>query len=449
MKELKSYIEAKTFEDKVGEILSALCVGDEIVVKEHLFPSVRLQCDYFLPLGCQANQWPNSTIVEVKSYFRYPTISRLYERYYPLYIKGVISKLVIIVDDTISENVKTFVSSFKSPYIEVIGYDELGSDNIPVKGSVGDNKSKSDILEKARDAFNNNRFSFFLGAGLSMDAKLPSWSELLAALLESEDNKPFKYINKANSDSIFSSMGYSTIVAGRYAQDGFLHNSVNNEADNNQQFIERIRKVLYKRYNKKSLLIKSVAQAVKRKKPAQIITYNYDDLLENMLSSKAFYSVSDNYIPRTKSIPIYHVHGMISRDKTKASNSVLSEREYHQLYRNPHNWANIVQLNALYTSTCFFVGFSMTDPNQRRLLELAREKDICSDVIGELPHFVFLKKDHLKGEAAEVVNEEHWHEIEIMMSDFGLNVIWFNEFEELPKIINYISGVSKEKPDVA
>ena len=52
-------------------------------------------------------------------------------------------------------------------------------------------------------------------------------------------------------------------------------------------------------------------------------------------------------------------------------------------------------------------------------------------------------------EAAEVVNEEHWHEIEIMMSDFGLNVIWFNEFEELPKIINYISGVSKEKPDVA
>lgn len=37
MKELKSYIEAKTFEDKVGEILSALCVGDEIVVKEHFF----------------------------------------------------------------------------------------------------------------------------------------------------------------------------------------------------------------------------------------------------------------------------------------------------------------------------------------------------------------------------------------------------------------------------
>lgn len=449
MKDLKSYIEAKTFEDEVGKRLSALCVGDEIIVKEHLFASDRLRCDYYLPLGCKAKQWPNNTIVEVKSYFRYASISRLYEQYYPLHIKGVISKLVIIVDDTISENVKTFVSFFKSPFIEIIGYHELELIDIPGPDNVQVKESEYDLLEIARDAFNNNRYSFFLGAGLSMDAKLPSWSELIEALLESENNKPFKYINKANSDSIFSSMGYSTIVAGRYAQDGYLQNSNNSEADNNQLFIERIRKVLYNRHSKKSLLVESVAKAVKRKKPAQIITYNYDDLLENMLSSKAFYSVSDNYIPRTKSIPIYHVHGMISRDKTKTSNSVLSEREYHQLYRNPHNWANIVQLNALYTSTCFFVGFSMTDPNQRRLLELAREKDIYSDGIDELPHFVFLKKDYLKGEAVEVVNKEHWREMENMMSDFGLRIIWFNEFEELPKIINYISGVSKEKPDIA
>lgn len=42
MKDLKSYIEAKTFEDEVGKRLSALCVGDEIIVKEHLFASDRL-----------------------------------------------------------------------------------------------------------------------------------------------------------------------------------------------------------------------------------------------------------------------------------------------------------------------------------------------------------------------------------------------------------------------
>ena len=108
---------------------------------------------------------------------------------------------------------------------------------------------------------------------------------------------------------------------------------------------------------------------------AKIITYNFDDLLDEFLNKKDFYSVSDNIIPRTKEVPIYHVHGMISRDNTRPSNSVLSEKDYHHLYSNPHNWANVVQLNALYTSTCFFIGFSMTDPNQRRLLELARAKD--------------------------------------------------------------------------
>ena len=243
-------------------------------------------------------------------------------------------------------------------------------------------------------------------------------------------------------------MGYSSIVTGRYALDGYLRDSQKDEDENYQDFIERIRKVLYKKKNYKSALIASVAKAVKRKKPAQIITYNYDDLLDELLNKKDFYSVSDNIIPRTKDVPIYHVHGMISRDNTRPSNSVLSEKDYHHLYSNPHNWANVVQLNALYTSVCFFIGFSMTDPNQRRLLELARAKDKHSDDIDKLPHFVFLKKEPLKGEASKEVNEEHWHEIEYMMSDFGLNVIWYNDFSDLPKMIDYISGYTKNKPQI-
>ena len=292
------------------------------------------------------------------------------------------------------------------------------------------------------------RYTFFLGAGLSMDAQLPSWSALLESLLKSENRKPFEYINNANSESISSAMGYSSIVTGRYALDGYLRDSQKDEDENYQDFIERIRKVLYKKKNYKSALITSVAKAVKRKKPAQIITYNYDDLLDELLNKKDFYSVSDNIIPRTKDVPIYHVHGMISRDNTRPSNSVLSEKDYHHLYSNPHNWANVVQLNALYTSVCFFIGFSMTDPNQRRLLELARAKDKHSDDIDKLPHFVFLKKEPLKGEASKKVNEEHWHEIEYMMSDFGLNVIWYNDFSDLPKMIDYISGYTKNKPQI-
>ena len=42
-------------------------------------------------------------------------------------------------------------------------------------------------------------------------------------------------------------------------------------------------------------------------------------------------------------------------------------------------------------------------------------------------------------EAAKEVNEEHWAEQEYMMHELGLNVIWFNEFKELPDLIRSIT----------
>lgn len=448
MRTLNSYLEAKLFEDKIGDYLASICSNDEEIIKES-FVSGRMMVDFYLPNGCKAMQWPSKTVIEVKNIIRYSSISRIFQPYYVLFKEQKISQLVIIHNSLISnDSFKKYLETLDSKFIKIYNVNELVRKGDFPNKEIKEIPSKIDVIDKAKDAYNNMRYTFFLGAGLSMDAQLPSWSALLESLLKSENKKPFEYINNANSESISSAMGYSSIVTGRYALDGYLRDNQKDEDENYQDFIERIRKVLYKKKNYKSALITSVAKAVKRKKPAQIITYNYDDLLDELLNKKDFYSVSDNIIPRTKDVPIYHVHGMISRDNTRPSNSVLSEKDYHHLYSNPHNWANVVQLNALYTSVCFFIGFSMTDPNQRRLLELARAKDKHSDDIDKLPHFVFLKKEPLKGEASKEVNEEHWHEIEYMMSDFGLNVIWYNDFSDLPKMIDYISGYTKNKPQI-
>lgn len=448
MRTLNSYLEAKLFEDKIGDYLASICSNDEEIIKES-FVSGRMMADFYLPNGCKAMQWPSKTVIEVKNIIRYSSISRIFQPYYVLFKEQKISQLVIIHNSLIcNDSFKKYLETLDSKFIKIYNVNELVRKGDFPNKEIKEIPSKIDVIDKAKDAYNNMRYTFFLGAGLSMDAQLPSWSALLESLLKSENKKPFEYINNANSESISSAMGYSSIVTGRYALDGYLRDNQKDEDENYQDFIERIRKVLYKKKNYKSALITSVAKAVKRKKPAQIITYNYDDLLDELLNKKDFYSVSDNIIPRTKDVPIYHVHGMISRDNTRPSNSVLSEKDYHHLYSNPHNWANVVQLNALYTSVCFFIGFSMTDPNQRRLLELARAKDKHSDDIDKLPHFVFLKKEPLKGEASKEVNEEHWHEIEYMMSDFGLNVIWYNDFSDLPKMIDYISGYTKNKPQI-
>lgn len=58
----------------------------------------------------------------------------------------------------------------------------------------------------------------------------------------------------------------------------------------------------------------------------------------------------------------------------------------------------------------------------------------------------FLRRQNLKGEAVKAVNEEHCKEIENMMFELGLNVIWFDEFENLPKCLSYIFGKTDEKP---
>ena len=111
-----------------------------------------------------------------------------------------------------------------------------------------------------------------------------------------------------------------------------------------------------------------------------------------------------------------------------------------------HHWANVVQLNALYTTTCFLIGFSMTDPTQRRLLDLARKVDLASIDAGKANHYIFMRRQNLKGAAVKTVNDEHCREIENMMFELGLNVIWFDKYENLPKCLSYIFGKTKDKP---
>lgn len=44
------------------------------------------------------------------------------------------------------------------------------------------------------------------------------------------------------------------------------------------------------------------------------------------------------------------------------------------------------------------------------------------------------------GEAVKAVNEEHCKQIETMMLELGLNVIWFDDFKDLPKCLLYVFG---------
>lgn len=153
-----------------------------------------------------------------------------------------------------------------------------------------------------------------------------------------------------------------------------------------------------------------IAEIVKNCKVESILTFNYDVFMEEALAKEGV-----SYVPFFEKgalisgdIPIYHIHGYISRSGGIDSYPVLSEREYHRLYSDDFHWSNVELLHALTRNTCFLVGLSMSDPNLRRLLDIARYEDS-----GSARHYVFIRKEPL-----DTVNRDHnkdlkhWENIE-------------------------------------
>ncbi len=75
----------------------------------------------------------------------------------------------------------------------------------------------------------------------------------------------------------------------------------------------------------------------------------------------------------------------------------------------------------------------MTDPNLRRLLDFSKDLGDKS-----LVHYVFIQKKKFSETSTEHEDERNDEIQEKIMNDFGLNVIWFKDFAELPEILEKI-----------
>ena len=150
-------------------------------------------------------------------------------------------------------------------------------------------------MAKARSAIKNERISLFLGAGVSASAGVVTWDKLLEQLCIK------KKLAKLDGD-------IDDIIKGRFIVDQYTDDE-NGLAD---EFYEDIRKILYAGVRPSSALIRAIAELVNAAQMESIITYNYDDLVERMISPKLCHSVYDKSRPvKGKDIQVYHVHGFI------------------------------------------------------------------------------------------------------------------------------------------
>jgi hypothetical protein len=326
--------------------------------------------------------------------------------------------------------------------------------------------SRKEIIEKLKHSYKNEKLVFVIGAGLSISFGLPSWNTLLQKLMVTTIENEQSASN-ALSKLFTEIFAPSPLIAGRYLQKFY--------ETNHHSFEEAVRNVLYAEFdiNKASELmneiIKFCVAAGKSPNLDSVITYNFDDIIEQHLESlssieipyKSIFGVGMN--PEPGELPIYHVHGFLPKSgKLNDDNQItFGENIYHKQYSDIYSWNNIVQINKFRDFNCLFIGTSLTDPNIRRLLDIAKLQKGKSKEF----HFIFKKK--YKEEEVSRGLERLLEQNKILLdektkanlnfeetvkfliktiesfeendsSSFGVKTIWVDDYSDIPEILKEV-----------
>lgn len=393
--------------------------------------------------------------------------------------RGEINKLLLIVVNELPEGIRNRIEGKKKQLnFELIIWDiddliRIFSNNenlfvetynnlntVLLRDTINDGilRNNSTYLEKRKKyveqlhvQYENDNIVLFLGAGASNEAKIATWdtliSELFVALIDKQLIANHIQIEKKDKKKIVKEVinqnGNSPLLQTRFLRNGFEND-----------FEELVREILYKNAVESSDLLEEIGQLCipNRGKLGvrAIINYNFDDLVEKNLKRLRvkYHSIyGEGMIPDADELGIYHVHGFLPQEKENYENLtksllVFSEEGYHKLMLEPYNWANISQLNYMINNTCLFIGLSMTDPNMRRLLAIAAQKRTEND--SDCQHYAIMRRFRMK-EYAEVDSIKSFERVnetlqESFFKELGVNVIWIDEFSEIPAILKQIKG---------
>ncbi len=308
------------------------------------------------------------------------------------------------------------------------------------------------FIAQLKESYLNNDLALFVGAGVSEPAGIPCWNHLLTDLLVSMIGQKLPKVlnvtdeeNKALARQFSILNDVSPLLEARYIRSGF-----------GDSFALAVASALYRDINMKgggtSELLKSISKLCipRRSGPGikSVVTYNFDDLIEKHLEAVGVHYRSifrDVDIASQDELGIYHVHGFLPRnmeqhDGVSESLFVFSEEGYHTLLEDPYAWSNIVQLNFFRECTCLMLGLSMTDPNLRRLLDIAARKS------RKAKHFVFMKRptssdfstepNLMRQEVIDGFFAAHFGLQEASFHELGLNIIWIENFNEISSILD-------------
>ena len=384
--------------------------------------------------------WILSRITEEKKLLRYYHEIALIEekeqnkRLLPIYIEERLpifkfsenrNRFFITRTKTVEENCEELIRYLKINAGQVVANDKFRK------------KCRSDALIQLKNAYKEKYLVLFCGAGISIGSGIPSWNKLLVSM--------FLEISKLSSD-------YTDVLCDKLKNELFVSQEMLARMIKQSDckcFYERIQRNLYKGLNKDwtntiHAIVELCSSNSRNEGVKEIITYNFDDLLER--------NFKENGIKYTHShgdgIPIHHVHGFLPQESEVSFNRriVFSEDEYHKQYADLTNNETIKQLGVLDENICLYVGISFTDPNMRRLADayIKEHQD------RQTPHYLIKKIPdiHLNNENRFLSETKLLNQImcleELDAKSFGFQIIWLDNFDEIPQLFNDIKDKQNE-----
>lgn len=432
------------FEESIFDFIKGKLSEDETIEYEKAFGREDgrfYRADIYLPEGCKVLEFQSRSIIELKLVLRPDTLYMLYHMFVENKAKWGVDSFIVIYNNRKQLSIellsvyKRYIKDHFFVYsLQKILNGETLKDLSKPRFEKWEHK-RARLIQDAQYDFSEGHNTFFFGAGLGPGVKMPTWNELLNDLLNKAKKSSHSAIGSVDYSDIDNSCNHSALIIGRYIESGF---------SDMKEFTEQMKASLYKNNPKPtSELYKAIVKAIKTQKVDQVITFNYDDLVETALIGENIpvHSIFDRSHYSGSDFPVYHVHGMIPQTREIESTPVLSEKEYHTLYKESFHWSNVVQLQALSNTTCFFVGLSMNDPNLRRLLDIS-QYGIDRDSATDRPcHYAILERKPLKKDAPNHAKDaEHFAMQERMMADLGINIIWYDhgKYDDIPKILEEI-----------
>lgn len=434
----------------------------------------KYEYDGFAPNGI--DDLPGPTIIEVKLFkgrIPYESLERIFFRY----IKDDSAKsILLVIGKNLTPNEKQSILDHFPVYsinniriwdlsdlaslgsnlqLTISSISELSEFILNETVSHGAKRSSDEWRDKniehisrLKTIYNNEGLVLFLGSGISNDMGIPNWANLVYDLFISTIDKLGNKMefNEFEERFIISKLKEfnegSPLLQARYIRVGL-----------GDSFIKAISDALYKDYKKLNMnsnQLKAISRLCVTKRIRSIVTYNFDNLLEEILCeiglpNKSIYRDMD--LPLQNELAINHVHGFLPQNAENyegltESLLVFSEEGYHSLIEEPYNWSNLIQLNLLRENTCLMIGLSINDPDMRRLLAISAKR------IEEPKHYAILlkqefknlqnAKSELRDDVLQMFANANQNLQEKMLQELGINIIWVESYEEIPSILDSI-----------